>query len=173
MALLAGFAGGSFAEVENKDDAVFLDEGDGDFDPVPSLESPKAKAEVKAEVKADSPSTEKASDKIAEPAKTAAPEVQPDSKAESAPVERAGHNPKVGKKAPAVREKELAKGDAGIYVTTKAVCPIRREPAGESEVIAKTKVPRKLWVQKVDEKWVRAYVKSGDPGYISTDCFEK
>jgi hypothetical protein len=170
LALAAGFVGGSLAEAENKEDTVFLDEGDGDFDPMPSVEpgNPVSRAPEKV----DSPAVEPTSAKLQVPTKEV--EDQPDAKAESAPAPRvrAGHNPKIGKKDTPAKAKKSAKGDAGIYVTTKSVCPIRREPASESDEIAKTKAPRKIWVQKVDEKWVRAYVKSGDPGYISTDCFE-
>ncbi len=220
LVIAVGFATDGFAESEKKDDAVFLDEGDGDFDPVPSVEAakPAGKATVsKPEVRQESQPVETAAgktpdkepDKAAGAEKEALPEVQPDSKAESQSKERAGHNPKIGKKAVPSKGKvkessaespvassaptlapskapsktaskaankaanKAAKNDAGIYVTTKTVCPIRREPASESEEIAKTKAPRKIWVQKVDANWVRAYVKSGDPGFINMECFEK
>lgn len=180
--------------VEKKEDSVFFDEGDGDFDPVPSASQTKP-------VSRPAESTDAAVG--SSPEAGAGGESAPDEKNH----ERPAHNPKIGKKSKktlkqepahgadteigepsanfetgnknasnaggqAAKKAKAGKGDAGIFVTTKAVCPIRREPASESQPISKTRATRKIWVQKVDEQWVRAFVKSGEAGYISTDCLE-
>jgi len=120
----------SEAEADSKSDSVFVDEGDGDFDTLPS--------------------------------------VPPQAAAQNAPDKKLSH--KETKKT--VRAPASAAASGGTYMTTKMVCPILRAPASESEPMSAVKVPRKIWVEKVDDQWVRAYTKSGEPGYVSTSCLE-
>ena len=73
--------------------------------------------------------------------------------------------------------KKAARGPAskyakGAYVTTKGACKMHREPASDSPSMLTVKAAKKIWVEKVDDTWVRGFNKAGEGGYISKDCVE-
>ena len=111
------------------------------------------------------------------PAQVAAPEeapmmeATPEAAPESAPVEAPKKAPKNSKKSK-VAKAEKKSGAKGKFANTKTECPLLREPASDSEKMIVVKAPRKIWVEEVDGSWVRAFNKAGEPGYVSTECFE-
>jgi hypothetical protein len=74
-------------------------------------------------------------------------------------------------KAPA-KKKSAMKLAQGVFVTTKEPCPMTREPASESAQMITVKAQKRIWVEEVDESWVRAFNKAGEPGYISRECVQ-
>ncbi len=153
------------------DEDVFVDEGDGDFDAVPPMPdaSPGNSAQSAPAAPVEEPPTASAIDEAFE-------EVPPASEPVAAPKKKA---PVVkaapAKSAPKASTKSAAKSSAkpgkGKFVVTKEACKALREPASE-ETLFTTGASRKIWVEIVDEQWVRGFNKAGEPGYISTDCVE-
>jgi type IV secretory pathway VirB10-like protein len=138
------------------DDSIWMDEGDGDFDYVDA----GAEAPPVAEPAPQAPP-------VAKPAPVPAPPVAVETEEEvSAPA------PKRKAAAPAAasaRSKASVAGK-GRFMTTRESCPLLREPASDRQLTV-VKGERKIWIEEVDESWVRAYNKAGEPGYISRDCF--
>ena len=175
-----------FVEFAANDEDMFLDEGDADFstmqpasgtepttaDAPPANEAPMPPSNADAD---DVMSPEPAgggSPAFAEPSNEAptdegAPEPTKKAKKAKKPVAKA--EPK--KKAPKAAAKK-AKGGAGMFVVTKDACPMMREPASESEPMITVKPSKKIWVESVDDQWVRGFNKAGEGGYISRDCVE-
>jgi len=133
-----------------KEDEVFLDMGDGDFGDMPK---PPAQTGPAAESTAPVENKESPDEESHESLPAKKPRDYPRSKF----TNKSGGKP----------------ADPGLFVTTKVECPMRRQPASDSEQISTTKAPRKIWAQKVDENWVKVFTKKGEPGYLSTECFEK
>ncbi len=70
------------------------------------------------------------------------------------------------------KKKSGTKLAQGVFVTTKEPCPMTREPASESAPMITVKAQKRIWVEEVDESWVRAFNKAGEPGYISRECVQ-
>ena len=68
---------------------------------------------------------------------------------------------------------KMTKKEAGIYVVTNGPCTMNRAPASESEAMITVKPSKKIWVQEVDDKWLRAFNKAGEAGYIARDCVQE
>jgi hypothetical protein len=107
------------------------------------------------------------------PIQMAAPEEAPMMAPAAAPEEAPAATPKKeAKKAKVAKASKKSSGAKGKFANTKTECPLLREPASESETMVTVKAPRKIWVEEVDASWVRAFNKAGEPGYVSTECFE-
>lgn len=148
-------------------DDVFIDEGDGDFDAYSIV--PEHLSSSVPEVKSKPAETESVVPEAPKPAPVkhavaAEPKKTPKKSAQI--VEKKSRKPA---SAPKPRQKPSG---AGIYVRTKEACPMLRQPASESPTMLTVKASRKLWVEEVNEDWVRAYNKAGEPGYIQRDCLE-
>ena len=178
-----------FVEFAANDEDMFLDEGDADFstmqpdtgsapttaDAPPANEAPMPPSNADAD---DVMSPEPAgggSPAFAEPSNEAPagddsgmPEEKPAKKAKKAKKPVAKAEPK--KKAPKAAKKSA--GGAGMFVVTKDACPMMREPASEGEPMITVKPSKKIWVESVDDQWVRGFNKAGEGGYISRDCVE-
>lgn len=158
-------------------------------DAAPSVESvPKkeSKKESKKEAKKAASKEAKKSAAKEKPAPAPAPEAEPApsvpvavSEPAPAPVgaepvmdQQPNDNKPPKSKRPGKPTKSAKKRDPGIFVTTKEACPAKRAPASEAEPVFSVKAARKIWVEQVDEKWVRAYNKAGEPGYVSRDCVD-
>lgn len=157
MLVLVGFCT-SMALAEDKADDVFLDEGDGDFDAVPAVPAGKAETAQPA-VPAPAQPTAKVKKESAPKAKPAAVEAKKEAPAPAKPPAQ--------KAKPA---KSAEKKSAGIFVTTKSECPMHRAPASDSELMLTVKASKKLWVEEVDQEWVKGFNKAGEAGYISREC---
>jgi hypothetical protein len=182
MAMAAGGPARAQAETPKKSEDVFIDEGDGDFEAVPMApKKPSATKSLNQKVPSE-PKMESTPSPTPKVTTSEGASVDSAASAESAsqsetsePKESARPEPKAaiearekGKK----KKEKVEKAAAGLYVKTKIECPMRKEPNAESEQIATTKAPRRIWVQKVDDHWVKAFTKSGEPGYLNTECFE-
>lgn len=172
--------------VGGKGDDVFIDEGDGDFDSLPSVppqaqgkkvpvETPAEKPvekSVNAAAPASQPPTSQPSN--SQPANVPVADAAKSGDSDVAPVDPVEPKAKVKKsissKKSHAKTADRKKSAAGIYVTTQGPCPMTREPASESEAMLTVKAAKKIWVEEVDEKWVRGFNKAGEPGYISREC---
>ncbi len=119
---------------------------------------------------------------IAEDTKTGAakfedempPEAKPNANAKA--KTKANANAKI-KKATAKEKKKIEDGSigekkaAGLFMTTKSKCPMMREQGTEGTPMFVVKAERKLWVEAVDQEWVKGFDKNGEPGYLSRNCF--
>ena len=182
MLLALGFAAvlaihPALAQAGDMGSDVFADEGDTDFDSIPTDVSkvPAAPAmNVPAAVKP------------LEEAPAAQQEQKPAEMEQAAPRYHEPHNHNVKKEEPAtapVAEEPTAEraatavaGDVtphakhnGFRVTGKD-CPMYRAPASEGEPMLTVKSEKRIWTESQGE-WVKAYSKSG-PGYISADCLK-
>lgn len=156
----------SVARAESQDD-VFLDEGDGDFGAIPipdaqPVETPSADA-----------STVGSDPLLAEP--TEATESTEPAASESAPAPESKPAPKKAKVAKAKKSSHKVaqhkSSGHGLFMTTKDSCPMMREPASTGDQMITVKASKKIWVEEVDDSWVRGFNKAGEPGYLSRDCF--
>ena len=187
---------------------VFLDEGDGDFDPAPSLNASSTEAVPGASGKKDaakalSPSKQAAAtlpdadtsspsgvtgappgastgesteDSAASALSTTteppAPTVVPQEEAPPAPEpqpKKSSHSKHAAKEK---KSKASKVASGGKFMTTKDSCPMMREPASEGSPMIVVKPSRRIWVELVDENWVRGFNKAGEPGYLSKECFQ-
>jgi hypothetical protein len=123
--------------------------------PVASKPAPKAPVAVKAPPKAKPVVLEPVMSEPAESDVAITDEAAP-------PVE-----PVKVKKA----KKAYNKFVGGSYMTTTDACPMMRGPAAVGEPMTLVKPARKIWTEEGDSQWVKAYNKSGEPGYVSKDCF--
>lgn len=179
--------GCQLAHAADSADKVFLDEGDGDFDSVPTVPKGKAKAKAaKAAAPAPRQPEETASTQVSEQTTEAAttseaapmPEpVAEETQPATPQVEKKAVLPKkamkVSAKTPKVRARVPASSSrsAGLYVKTLSACPMTREPASESDPMLTVKPAKRIWVEKVEGgQWYRAFNKAGEPGYIASDC---
>ncbi len=207
-------------------DSVFIDEGDNDFESVPTATAsgakraaaaadkpapeddlkiaPQKNAEmpppsdlslddkkpgkdglVNSEINSELESANEASpDKAAEPVSKAEKENQAASASDAtktpppmAQEEPVGENSAVKtahkeshKSHAKVAHKAKSKKADGMFVVTQGPCKMSREPASDSEAIITVKASRKIWVENVDDSWVKGFNKAGTPGYISRDC---
>lgn len=155
-------------------DDVFLDEGDGDF-AAPTAPAPQAEAPAPVD---SSPMGE---EPAAPPSSTLVEEATGDSSMPSpaempekpAKKSKKAVKPAVAKKAPKSHKVAKSKPGRGYFVTTKEACPMMREPASEGSQMITVRASKKIWVEEVDETWVRGFNKAGEPGYISRDCVSK
>jgi hypothetical protein len=77
-------------------------------------------------------------------------------------------------KAPAAK-KHVAKAgskSSGKFVVTKSECKMMRSPASEGEPMIVVKAEKKIWVENVDQNWVKGFNKAGDAGFIAKDCVQ-
>lgn len=171
FALLGGSFLGTMApelahaqDVDMSDD-LFMDEGEGDFamDPIPVDSTAEVPSVIEDEpvVQTESAPTETVVEKPVEKAveKRAAKKVV---KPAEKPVKKQAI-------APAVKKAVAA---AGRFETTKEACPMLREPASGGSQMLVVRESRKIWVEEVDQNWVRAFDRHGDAGYLSRDCFQ-
>lgn len=161
-------------------DDVFMDEGDGDFDAVPT--APAAEPQVKVD-KAPAP---RAADPVVEPAQDvpmlsddsaapapAAPTEDPAAPVAAQPKEKKAKKKKAEKKAAkTAAAAPAASGSGGSFVVTKEACPMMRSPASTGETMLTVKASKKIWVEDAGEGWVKGFNKAGEPGYISKDCVQ-
>lgn len=161
-----------------QEDDVFRDEGSGDFEmpPMPPTaaepEAPTAKPEKatkkdkkvagpKAKTPEPAPEAPTEPPVMAETDESHVPQPEPEAEEPAKPAKRASKAvAKSGKKA------------AGSFVTTREACPMLREPASEAPKLSTTGTNKKIWVEDVDQEWVRAFNKAGEAGYIKRDCVE-
>lgn len=144
------------ADVDN----VFVDENDGDFDAYAIIPEHLATPNEPKEKPKAAPAPETVAH---EAPKTAPPK----------PVETVEKVKKPKKSKPVAEKKTPTKSTGpGLYVRTKEACPMLRKPASDSPAMLTVKASKRIWVQEVDENWVKAYNKSGEPGYIQRDCLE-
>lgn len=174
-------------------DDVFMDDGEGDFDsvPVPSSAPKKGSTTHQADA-APAPSSAVGDEASAVMSGDAAPAVEAPTVAHEAAPDMS--TPVVEDSAPVAPEalpktnhksskashqaahstphkKASSKVAAGKFLMTKDSCEMHREPASESAKMITVKASRKIWTEDVDSNWVRAYNKTGEPGFISKDCF--
>ena len=145
---------------------VFADEGDADFDHIPTEVSkvPSAPAmKVQAAATGDAKDTDDA------PAAKPAEQHFDSDDAAPAPVpeHREIHRRNVKSE---VKEDGATVATANGFRTTGKDCPMYREPASEGDPMLTVKSDKRIWVEPKGE-WVRAYSKAG-PGYISADCLK-
>lgn len=162
LALAISTAPFSIARAQSPDD-VFLDEGDGDFGsiPIPGTETTS---------NPEPPSSFSDDSLIAEPS---ASESSSDSNDYEAPKAKPSKKVKIAKQpAPAPVRKTVKNSGGGRFMTTKDSCQMRREPASEGETMITVKPYKKIWVEEVDQGWVRGFNKAGEPGYLNRDCFQ-
>jgi hypothetical protein len=143
------------------DDSIWMDDGDGDFD--------------SADGEAEAPPVAQPAPKpqpVAKPAPVPAPPVAVEIDEEvNVPPAKPKAKAKVAAPAQApTRTRASVSVGKGRFMTTTDSCPLLREPAS-AEQMTVVKGERKIWVEEVDESWVRAFNKSGEPGYISRECF--
>jgi hypothetical protein len=72
-------------------------------------------------------------------------------------------------------KKHVAKAgtkSSGKFVVTKSECKMMRSPASEGEPMIVVKAEKKIWVENVDQKWVKGFNKAGDAGFIAKDCVQ-
>ena len=182
------------------EDSLFMDSGDGEFsaplpdaEPAPAPEAPK-KEKGKKGAKAAKPEPRKpASDETTDagpgslddldmgtPAEAstemkeetgfvAAPS-EPAAEEAAAPAQEEAPPKKLPKKKKP--SKVASSGGKGRFASTRDACPMMREPASDAEKMTTVRTDIKIWVEEVDESWVRAYNKAGEPGYVSKDCVE-
>jgi hypothetical protein len=128
---------------------------------------------------------ESADPAIPEPEVSSAPPVADDSNTtmfQDTPAddESASASEKVADDVKPVKKKSKVKHNAanapagkGQFVTTKEACAMLREPASdEGDKVGTTKANRKIWVENVDENWVKGFNKAGEAGFIKRDCVE-
>ena len=176
-------------------DDVFMDDGEGDFDSVPVPSSAPKKGGTTHQADAlpapssavgDEASAVMGGDAAPAPsveAPTVAHEAAPDMSTpvveDMAPVAPEAA-PKTSHKSSKAshqathstpHKKASSKVAAGKFLMTKDSCEMHREPASESAKMITVKASRKIWTEDVDSNWVRAYNKTGEPGFISKDCF--
>lgn len=180
-----------FVEFAANDEDVFLDEGDSDFSAMapdaggsadagtpPKDEAPMPPSNADADVMTPEPA-DGGSPAFAAPSEDSSgedasmPAAKPEKKAKKA-KKTAAAEPKKAKKAKpaAVAKKSKKSSGGGMFVVTRDSCPMMREPASEGEPMITVKPSKKIWVEKVDEQWVRGFNKAGEPGYISKDCVD-
>ena len=169
---------------------VFMDEGDGDFDAVPSAKkAPKIAAEPVHEAApvavpagiADIVDTPEAPLLVDDQAAPAAKSPTDDPAAPAAAVPR---EKKAKKKSPKKRKAEKTAANTaantddapsatgGSFVVTKEACPMMRTPASTGEPMLTVKPSKKIWVEQAGDGWVKGWSKSGEAGYIAKDCVQ-
>lgn len=183
------------ARAADNTDNVFLDEGDGDFESMPmATEAPVAPAGSSTQ---STRSAENPANPAMKPSAIGASEDGTGAEATSAnaaasstaigeeatemhettpsPAEGVERSMTSGKKAKKTTQaKKTAKsssGKGGFKVTTSD-CPMMRKPASEGSPMITVKATRKVWVEEIDQNWVRGFNKAGKPGYLNRSCFE-
>jgi len=166
-------------QVHATTDNVFVDENDGDFDAYSIypeytvIDDPEEGTKV-IEVKRGTKELPKVTHEEPKVAHEEPKAVQEESKAPPAKAAEPVKQVEKPKKPKPVAEKKTRTKStgAGLFVRTKEPCPMLREPASDSPAMLTVKASRKIWVQEVDEDWVRAFNKAGEPGYLQRDCLE-
>jgi len=148
---------------------VFIDEADGDFDPLSVLPSDLVSQELEAELSA-AEVRETAEDPLAAPAPAVKPAPAKPAKKKAATAESEKIKPAADKKSR--KPASVSQVGVGHFVRTKDACPMLRQPASDSEEMLTVKPAKKIWVEDVDANWVKAFNKEGEPGFIQKDCLE-
>jgi hypothetical protein len=164
--------------------------------------APRPKANVKAKVEpipepAAEPTAEVSAEPTSEPVVTAAEEPSKPTQEKAIESEATAQMPDAGldpalaleeptaPKKVAKAEKHVSRKSStpkrsianvklakGLFVVTKEACAMTSEPAADGTVMLTVKSSKKIWVENVDDNFVRAFNKAGDPGYISKDCVQ-
>ncbi len=150
---------------------VFLDDG-GEFNPddssaaatEPAVDDTSEVPPMEAPVAGPVADDESEEDENA-PAPAPAPAKAKPAKAEKA-AKIANHEPKASEK-----PVHQASGKKEGFRMLKQDCEMRREPASDSPVLITVKGDRKLWVEDVDDGWVKGFRQKGH-GFMEKNCFE-
>lgn len=168
--------------VENVD-SVFIDEGDGDFEILPAQKTESQGFAQREQADSAEAGKDQSSQAGEDAPKSGSPVAASELK------RTASKTPKIVARVKEKRElmkpaRELAaipkpsvpkegkpmKLAVGLYGIVKDACPMRKEKDQEANVMLTLRVGKRIWVERIDEEWVRGYNKAREPGYIRSTC---
>ncbi len=91
-------------------------------------------------------------------------------KSKPAKVEKSAKTAKQETKAPVKSVQQAANKKEGFRML-KQDCEMHRDPASDSPVLITVKGDRKLWIEDVDDSWVKGFRQKGH-GFMEKNCFE-
>lgn len=134
---------------------------DSDSDPAPALTA-KSSDEVYMDDGEEMTSDEVEASAVKPPAPAV---VKPPAAKVKAPSVKAEENK------PQQAEPKRKTASVGLFMTTKTSCPLLSEPVEGGQPVLTARPSRKLWVEPVDENWVRAFGRNGEHRYMNRNCF--